>query len=326
MNLLWPFRKWRQPSTENSLNAVTQNLSDLKLESEESKTKIEKKTTDALKKLAESNAQSLGPRKTVQVAENHFARVPKDVSQKIFGYLGNDLGKLSTVCKTWKTEIQDPFFIHRYSLLPVRAIGKKKLEKFFGEIDKTVPPIPQTLLEAWESECPVYPGTGKKVKDTHVLVYKSAKMNGKPHTINAFAELITNPDGSKGYRYLNKQVRDSLGNKSDEKGEWLLMTKDVIPGSLGKNLLEQQELVNSLSEKAKAKYLIPTGLEAATCVYVAYKVLGERLFSDQSWTNTICQEPDGSVSVVGSFTKSGFQIDSLYCMAANYGVAALRKA
>src|SRR5947209_126222 len=43
------------------------------------------------------------------------------------------------------------------------------------------PPLPQNMEEIWEGPCPIFPG--KRVTDTHVLVYIPTTVDDKPLTL-----------------------------------------------------------------------------------------------------------------------------------------------
>jgi hypothetical protein len=89
---------------------------------------------------------------------------------------------------------------------------------------------------------------------------------------------------------LLRTADDKLGDKSAAESVWLLMTKNVLQGSRSKSYSQQKNIVAQLAETTGVLYQVPTTLEAATCILAEYSRSENRLFSDNPWTYTSCQE------------------------------------
>lgn len=164
---------------------------------------------------------------------------------------------------------------------------------------------------------------GKNIRETHVLVRIP-----KGLTIKKLGELAKKyfPSNTDSYRYIWSAIVDKLGDKPADKSVWLLMTKDVLPGSRSKSYSQQKNIVAELAETTGVPYEIPTTLEAATCILAEYSRSKNRLFSDRPWTYTRCQENvQVYQTVVGGFAPGGLSVCYNFCDLADFGVAALRK-
>ena len=118
-------------------------------------------------------------------------------------------------------------------------------------------------------------------------------------------------DNTDGYRYIWSAIVDELGDKPADESVWLLMTKDVLPGSRSKSYSQQKNIVAELAETTGVPYQVPTTLEAATCILAEYSRSENRLFSDSPWTYTRCQENvQGYQTVVGGFAPAGLCVDN----------------
>jgi hypothetical protein len=210
--------------------------------------------------------------------------------------------------------------------VPSMAIGPKEWKQYFGEVG-AAPPLPANINEILNSSCPFWPG--KQVKDTHLLVLVPATVDGRPFTLDLLGELIKDPQG--GFRkaefeIYGNEVRRELGAQSPGSSYWVLMTRDVLPGSRGKTYDAQKALV-----AAHVHYDIPYVLEAATAILLHHARIGERLYTDDPWTYTRCQEKvlgNKYPVVVGGFSSGGFLVLNYYfysVYSSSFGVSCLRK-
>lgn len=195
------------------------------------------------------------------IREDRFEEIFCDeIKMRIFIFLPYEqLKKCRWVCKHWWSFTTDPYFLKKY-IEAKKEFGKEKWEKYFKVvIENNVPLIPSTLIVAMEEGCPF--NQGKKVNETHNLVYKPKQINGESITTKTFKQLITNRNGKKGFNFLSSTSKKNINNKPDDKkGEWLLITKKPIPGSFNKIYKEQQELLEKFNTP-KAKYVIPSAVE-----------------------------------------------------------------
>jgi hypothetical protein len=176
--------------------------------------------------------------------------------------------------------------------------GKAKWEKYFGDIG-VEPPLPKDIMEVLKNPCPYW--EGKKVEETHMLVLIPKTVDGKLLTLNTLQELIQNPKGgghptkySTYYDVIQKECQPVSASY------WALITKDVLPNSRNKTYAEQQTLI-------KGSYAVPGALEVTTAILMRHVQTGERIYTDNPWTYTRCQEllSNGYRVWVGGFGSSG---------------------
>jgi hypothetical protein len=206
---------------------------------------------------------------------------------------------------------------------------------YFGDIEPA-PDLPSDMADILDSACPFWPE--KQVKDTHLLVLMPATVDGKPCTLNLLKELIECPKGGghkTHYRWYDSDVKEKIGAVAPVASYWLLMTRDVLPGSRDKSYGDQKKLVTGHASRTGLPYGLPKALEAAAAILTHHVRGGERLYGDDPYTHTRCQELirwSGSEypSVVGGFGSSGLHLFhnnyfSCYYVRNDCGVAGFRK-
>ncbi len=164
------------------------------------------------------------------------------------------------------------------------------------------------------------------------MVLIPSKVAGKPFSLTLLEELIQHPRGggySAKYGYYDRDVREQFGAQSPVRSYWVWMTRDVLEGSRSEDYASQQNLVAQHASRTGLPYEIPGALEAATAILSYYVRSGERLYTDDPWTYTRCQELASNQFpiVVGGFASGGLCISSLDDDIHDYfiGVAGLRK-
>ena len=215
--------------------------------------------------------------------------------------------------------------------IPSIAFGKADLEKYFGDIGME-PPLPANIEEILNEPCSFWPN--KKVKETHLLVLIPSTVNGKPFTLNYLEELIQKPKSGYAtkYRFYVDNMREEPGEKSYP-SHWVLMRRDVVPGSRGKNCPELCSLISSHSKNVGLPYEIPYALEATASILMHYVKTGEHLYTDDKLggrnTCTICKAMAWLMGpvVVGNFSSEGLFVN--FCRYGrgypDGGVAGVRK-
>jgi NLR family CARD domain-containing protein 3 len=215
--------------------------------------------------------------------------------------------------------------------VPAIAIGPKEWSQYFGEVG-AAPPLPANIDEILNGPCPFW--RGKQVKDTHLLVLVPAMVDGRPFTLDLLGELIKSPQGSGNktqYRYYGSDVQKELGAKSPRSSYWVLMTRDVLPGSRSKAYDAQEALVAAHASRLNLPYEMPDALSAATAILLHHARTGERLYTNAPWTYTRCQEKvlDNEYPVVvGRFSSEGlivYHSSHFIYVSSSYGVSCLRK-
>ena len=208
------------------------------------------------------------------------------------------------------------------TLLTGKAFGKKEWEKYFGDI-RVEPPLPANIEEILNEPCSFWPT--RKVKETHLLVLIPNTLNGKLFTMNYLKEFVQKPKFGYAtkYKYYSDHVKEVVGDKSYP-SHWVLMTRDVIPGSRYKKYSECCYMVASHSKKTALPYELPHELDVTASILMHYVKTGERLYSDSQWTWTYSQDVD---KVGDSLIIGGFSSDGIYISRSSYssdGVAGCR--
>ena len=221
--------------------------------------------------------------------------------------------------------------IDNCSLLPEvvfknKAFGKKEWERYFGDVG-IEPPLPANIENILNEPCSFWPD--KKVKETHLLVLIPNTVNGKPFTMNYLGELIQKPKSghSTKYRIYSDYAKEAVGEKSYP-SHWLLMTRDIIPGSIYKYIKECSDMIANHRKKTGISYELPNLLEATASILMHYVKTGERLlYSDDPWTYTFSQDVDKNNDPlgVGGFAAVGLFVRRSRYVVGRLGVAGCRK-
>jgi hypothetical protein len=167
----------------------------------------------------------------------------------------------------------------------------------------------------------------RNAKDSLMLVRLPKTLNGGL-TLKSLGELAKKyfSDSDSGYKSGWSAIVQELGDKSIDKSHWVLMTKDVLPGSRNKSYGEQQKIVADLAEKSLIGYEVPETLESAVCILSQYFGSNIRLFSESPWTLTRCKDKvQRYQTIVGGFAPAGLFVSYNYFNIEYIGVAALRK-
>ena len=249
------------------------------------------------------------------IKQDPISSLPEELVLEIFSHLDlATLGRICLVSKELKRIASDEKLWKKADVYD-KAISNKKWAQWFGEevvkdedLEEEWRSLPWNIAGILESRCPIFPE--KRVIDTHMLVRLPKTLNGGL-TLKSLGELakkyFSNSDN--GYRYIWGPIVQELGDKSIDKSHWVLMTKDVLPGSRNKSLGEQQKIVAELAEKSLISYEVPETLESAACILSQYFGSNTRLFTDKPWTYTRCKEKvQGYQTVVGGFAPTGLNV------------------
>ena len=161
-----------------------------------------------------------------------------------------------------------------------------------------------------------------------MLVLIPSHVGGKPLTLDSLGELIKSPQEGYGtkYDYYWDEASKAIGNQSLDRSYWVLMTKDVLPGSRNKIYKNQYALVADHAKRTGLGYKVPGALEAAVVVLLHHVRSGERLYSANPLTYTRCQENVQNFQlVVGGFSSGGLHVYNYHYVDNYLGVAGLRK-
>ena len=226
-----------------------------------------------------------------------------------------------------------------YSLpfsVPAPVFGAQAWRQYFGEVGEE-PSLPSDIDEILDSPCKFWPG--KVVKDTHLLVLIPSTVGGKAFTLDLLGELIQNPLGGSHrtqYFLYDDEVQHSSGDVYSSNSYWILLTRDVLPGSRNKPYEFQRALITARSSHVAAPpYEIPSILEAATAVLSHYVRSGGRLYEGGGdvlpSTSTRCTallenaSEHPSPFTVGRFCSRGLVFLSGFDDDAEFGVSCLRR-
>ena len=214
--------------------------------------------------------------------------------------------------------------------IPV-VFGSQEWSQYFGEVG-TALSLPSDIDEILDGLCPFWPD--KAVKDTHLLVLIPATVDGEPFSLDLLERLIQCPKGggceTKYHGYTFSSVQEQFGTQSPKDSYWVLMTRDVLEGSRGKDYASQKALV-AQHASTDLSYELPGILEAATAILSHYVRSGERLYSNNPLTYTRCQElvawgGSDDPTFVGGFDSLGLTVGRGSAEVSDYcGVAILRK-
>jgi hypothetical protein len=210
--------------------------------------------------------------------------------------------------------------------IPDMAFGKAMWAKYFGNIG-VEPPLPADIEQILNSACPFW--QGKRVRDTHFLTLIPASVDNRPFTLDSLQELIQKPKEGQGTKYSSywDPIQKEWGSRAPTHSYWVLMTRDVIPGSRNKKFDEHKRIASQ-----NEHYEMPCLLEAAASILLGHVRTGAHFYSDNPYTYTRCQERVTSSPshplIVGGFSSAGLSVDynSLYDTELEHnGVGTLRR-
>jgi hypothetical protein len=269
----------------------------------------------------------------------------KHTLQHIMSFLDlQSLGRCCIVSKTWKRAVDDAPELWQSIIYRELAFGNDKWAHCFGpDVIKDEPfgedfaSLPWSeVIADFRNIKKVFPG--RKATDCLMLVRLPKTLNGglSINCLGALAKLYfrQNDDGYKSIA----EFRGLHANRSIEKSYWVLMTKDVLPGSRNQSFIKQQQIVANLANQSLRGYRVPGALEAITCIFSQYFGSKIRLFSDKPETYTRCLDRtfthrflDRTFSdrlAVGGFAPAGLNVEDGFndTDTSEYvAVAALRK-
>ena len=209
----------------------------------------------------------------------------------------------------------------KVSDIPI-AFGKEMWGTYLGDIGDE-PPLPPDIKAILSAPCPFF--SGKKVEETHLLVLIPKTVNGKPLTLQTLGELVKKPLMGALTRYRDFFPGEYQDPQTDS-SHWVLMTRDIIPGSRNKSYVEQEKILKGYIEKPQLPYDVPPILDATICIFMEFLRSGTRLCGDSPWTYTRCQEKYNKdyQLVVGGFVPAGLNV-FFYVVDGHVGVAPRRK-
>jgi F-box domain/Ring finger domain len=267
--------------------------------------------------------------------------LPHELVLKVFSHLNLAThGKSRLVSKGWNQFLAEPT-LWKIVIYREIAFGNDKWAQRFGKDvvkdEDSKEEFSSFPLNDFIADCKKFKSIfpEKNAKDSLMLVRLPKTLNGQL-TLKSLGELVKKyfSDSNTCYRFIWPGIVDELGDKSIDKSRWVLMTKDVLPGSRNKSYGEQQKIVAELAKKSLISYEVPDTLESAACILSQYFDSNIHFFNDGPYTYTRCKDKvQGFQAVVGGFGPAveGFGSGGLYVGCNSYGndnclgVAALRK-
>jgi hypothetical protein len=224
--------------------------------------------------------------KNTEIKDEKKYNLVSDVVQNIFEFLSvDDLTKIRFVNNEWNRKASE-LIINKI------AFGNKNWIKAFGsgvipetEINKDIESLPKDIVKILLSKCQINPEENKRVYETHVFVWipKTVVIDEKEEnltirtevnlTIKTMGQLIKKMFSSKnknGYGFLTKPIMDQYGDQPIDKSGWVLLSKNLIPGSGNNTYTQQQELVKNLAEITKIPYEAPQVLPLIIRIFAQY--------------------------------------------------------
>lgn len=191
--------------------------------------------------------------------------------------------------------------------LPPGTFGTAEWEKAFPITINEVPPLPPNIHAILEQDDPCEPG--KKLKETCLLFLRPKTVTF--HEGGVDKELLLSFDGveqlaknaidsARRTHYSTfEQIRAQLNSMQVAEAAWVLMRKEVIPGTREESFeIQQTKLTDSFE--------VPKVIDAVLLNILTFVSEGRYLYGQEPWTYTRCQEKYGDRQiVVGGFGPSG---------------------
>jgi hypothetical protein len=251
--------------------------------------------------------------------------LPDELVLEVFSHL--NLATLGTICcvnKAWKRLANEPI-LWKIAIYREIAFGNDKWAQCFGtdvvKDEDNREEFSSLPSDDFIADCKKFKSIfpERNAKDSLMLVRLPKTLNGGL-TLKSLGELAKKyfSDSNSG-RFIFDAIFQELEDKSIDKSQWVLMTKDVLPESQNKSYGEQQKIVADLAEKSLISYEVPDTLESAVCTLSQY-------FASR-WTCTRCKDKvQGYQTIVGGFAPAvGLTIFYDRSGYDHFGVAALRK-
>ena len=188
--------------------------------------------------------------------------------------------------------------------LPEIAFGALKWKQYFG-IKVKEPPLPYDIHGILASKCPFFPD--QEERETHFL-----KLVPEGMTLEQLKDLTLNPVqgfpiGLRGNDDYVRKTFSEYGQRPSGRAHWVLMPKEVIPGSTEQTWENQQ----MMSEQYKSLgYGLLSFIDGAFCLLLEYVEKRERHYCAHQWKETYCVEKvaDKWPVAIGGFSEEGLRI------------------
>ena len=121
--------------------------------------------------------------------------------------------------------------------------------------------LPDTIGEIYKNSCQIVPD--KNFSKTHVVVWIPKGMS-----INLFQEILKKklPNNPEGFNEVFDGILEKYGDITTDKGEWIIMPKEILPTSAKKKYSFQKNMIRQLNKNHHINYTFPKVLEVIICI------------------------------------------------------------
>lgn len=202
------------------------------------------------------------------------------------------------------------------------CFGEREWTRLSGRVSPP-PLLPLNFSLLWKGPCPIFPG--KKMCETHLLVYFPALVNDRPLTLRMFEAIakayFAQHDAA--YHDIIAPCLEVIGDEPVERSYWAVMTINILPDSIGKSHSAREDMIDDIVKKTFQAYRTPQTLEAAICRLSTHLQFQTFLFPP---VYTECSENiHGCRMVVGGSISEGLDIRPIYYDTVRSGISLLQK-
>lgn len=277
--------------------------------------------------------------KRVKIEDDSLIGVlPNELLYHIFSFL-NDLKSLSNItltCKNWNkiAKVETTPSLWKRAVYQELTFSNKSWAAIFGkDVIKQ-----EKIDEDFDSlDIKEFVSTYRSIKSVYRIEKpREALLTVRiPKSLNGGLNLDSLIDISKkfflvsdvyGHRGLNcYQLAAHLRQIPIKKSYWVVMTKQLLPGTVKKTYHEQKELIDSLSKTDLKGFRVAKVIEVATSIlaYHSQKQLKQEHFQTGKYTR--CEEANGEYQlVVGGLNPYGLNVNGDGYIEDNIGVVAIK--
>ena len=244
--------------------------------------------------------------------------------------------------KTQQQEEKAMSALERYQDFKKQTFAHSDWIDLFGPVSHTAYP-PSNLCDVLNAPCPIW--EGKKVRETHLMLFVPPKVHGEPLSLEALEKSMN------ASKYQSARAKwfhvTQAPSKTIEAPYWLLITKDVLPTSMDLPFAEQTPLIEPLNrtvhktsdailglpsdksyDNILGTYEIPEPLEVEIAILAHFAKTGERLFVERH--TRVGTPTDGELMyAVGGGPEAAFSVGTTQNFAADkdpmLGLALVRR-
>lgn len=259
--------------------------------------------------------------------------LPSDLLVEISGFLSRqDIPAVARVSRTWADVIRSRpravWYPHMQkagaldfdrTVNPKRALQLYQTGNIIGQAAwariGAVGPIPQLSAEVanrLEAPCPFWPE--RRLIDTHLFIWipesVTKTVNGRAETLPVTLRNLPNLIPGAVYADTDDTAMDQHGDTPVRQGKWLLMPKELIPGSRNQTFAQQQAFVTAHGRE------MPHAVEMAVALFMKQFLSPDTyLLGRNPWSYTRCIETVQIPGwerryhlVIGGFGASGLEV------------------